>query len=172
MLIRGSLIGNATNSATISARGQAAPTTTADLAIVSLTVLGCAEYAQIVAGVDTNGVAKNADAQIGAVSVVGDWIASSLAAGAVPTNPYFGDADDVKMSGGGVEGCRYDFLEDRQSDHWRPRRWARSAARIISASSLRTSAPRIGGTPLVLALGNSNDNHLVGITGDFTVREI
>lgn len=54
------------------------------MAIASLRVLGCVEYARILAGVDASGDAKNADAQVGLVSVSGDWIASSLAAAAVP----------------------------------------------------------------------------------------
>ena len=113
VLIKGGIVGNATNPAIISARGKAVPTATSDVAIGSLRVLGRIEWAQILAGVDTGGGDKNADAQIGTVSVGGDWVASSIAAGAVnlgaddavggvgpnADNVNFGDAHDAKMSG-------------------------------------------------------------------------
>ena len=103
VLVKGSLIGNPTNPAVISARGQAVPTATADLAIKSLRVVGRVQYAQIVAGVDQSGAAANADAQIGPVVVGGNWVASSLVAGAVAGGDgLYGDADDVKMTGGGA----------------------------------------------------------------------
>jgi hypothetical protein len=172
VLIKGSIIGNATNPAIISARGKAIPTATSDVAIGSLRVLGRVEFATILAGVDVNGVAKNADAQIGPVFVGGDWIASSIAAGALPINAFFGDADDFKMSGGGVKDVATVS--------------SRIASLTITGQALGTvggadhfgivaenvGAVKIGGTPLVLTLGNGNDDFLMGITGDFNVNEI
>ena len=69
LLIKGSIIGNSTNSALISARGQFAPTATTDVAIGSMTVRGRVEFGLIEAGIDFNSTTKNADAQIGAVIV-------------------------------------------------------------------------------------------------------
>jgi hypothetical protein len=104
IVVNGSLIGNTTNPVIITARGQAVPTATADVAIKSLTVSGRVELTDILAGYNAGGTpfAANADAQIGAV-VVGDWIASSLVAGvqddANPTfNTFFGDGNDVKIT--------------------------------------------------------------------------
>src|SRR5205085_7389524 len=73
VLIGGSMLGNATNPALISARGQVTPSATADVAIGSVRVLGSVEYGFIRAGFDLDGYAMNADAQIGAVTVGGDW---------------------------------------------------------------------------------------------------
>jgi len=106
VLIEGSIVGNPTNPATITAGGWLTP---GDVDIGRLTVLGRVEHALIQAGLylatswwtlDTGAQwwTFNPDAQIGAVSVGGDWIASSLAAGADPgANGFFGDADDAKM---------------------------------------------------------------------------
>ncbi len=86
----------------ISAEGSAIPGPTTDLAIAKITVLGRVENAKILAGYDTSGVATNADAQIGAITAGGDWIASSAVAGAFPgNNGNYGDADDAIIGGGG-----------------------------------------------------------------------
>jgi hypothetical protein len=104
LIIRGNIVGNPTHPAIISARGQANPQGTTDLAIGKLTVAGRVEFGQILAGVQVNGVAVNADAQIGSVYVGGDWIASNLVAGAVAgADGKFGTADDAKMSGASVK---------------------------------------------------------------------
>src|SRR5262249_743875 len=102
--IKGSLVGNSTNHVLITARGSAMPTSIADTAIGSLNVFGNVEYSDILAGVDIDGKAVNADAQIGTVTVGNDWIASSLAAGVSPGfGPYFGSVLDTKMAGAGVK---------------------------------------------------------------------
>jgi hypothetical protein len=91
------LIGNSTESVLISARGQAmvAANATTDVAIASLKVGGRVEFANILAGYDINGNAVNSAAQIGKVSVGGDWIASNLVAGAsAGTDMQFGTSDD------------------------------------------------------------------------------
>ncbi|HEX3151618.1 MAG TPA: hypothetical protein VHR66_26325 [Gemmataceae bacterium] len=95
----GNIIGNFTNPVYISARGKAVQTKT-DLALGKLNVRGRVEYAQILAGYDPTGGGVNADAQVGSVSVGGDWVASSLVAGALATNADFGDADDAAIVGG------------------------------------------------------------------------
>jgi hypothetical protein len=168
LLIKGSIIGNSTNPAIISARGKAVATATADLAIGKLTVRGRVEFAQILAGVDVSGVARNADAQIGSVYVGGDWIASNLVAGAVAgADGKFGTADDAKMSGASVK--------DEVGIN------SRIASVTIGGQVLGTvsgsdhfgivaeqiGAVKIGGTPLALTAGIGNDDIPLGITGDF-----
>jgi hypothetical protein len=106
LTIKGSVIGNSTSKALISARGRVAPSGTIDLAIGKLTINGRVEYGLILAGVDgyLDVTSSNADAQIGPVVIGGDWIASSLVAGAAPgVDGHYGNADDVKMSGGGIK---------------------------------------------------------------------
>jgi hypothetical protein len=72
-----------------------------DLAIAKVTVAGSVINSEILAGYNLGGTGVNADAQIGAVVVGGDWRASSLVAGAVDADgDGFGDADDRLIAGG------------------------------------------------------------------------
>ncbi len=100
LTIKGSIIGNATNSARILARGQVAPPAGSDVAIGTLRVIGRVEYGLIHAGYTGLFLGgANADAQIGTVTVGGDWIASSLVAGAqAGLDGIFGTPDDAKIS--------------------------------------------------------------------------
>ena len=99
MTIKGSIVGNSTNAALIAAVGQAAPPAGSDVAIGTIRVMGRVEYGLIDAG--TFGEHTNADAQIGTVTVGGDWIASSLVAGTnAGVDGLYGTADDVKSAGG------------------------------------------------------------------------
>jgi hypothetical protein len=171
VLIKGSIVGNVTNPAIISARGSAAPTPTSDIAIASLTVLGRMEFAQVLAGWGTNAAPKNADAQIGAVIVGGSWFASSIAAGALPGGNGYGSGD-TKMAGAGVKD------EATLS--------SRIASTSIGGQALGTvggsthfgivaeivGAAKVAGTSFLLTAGASNDDFLVGITGDFRVNEV
>src|SRR5262249_44784716 len=104
--IRGDMVGSAANPAVISAGGHFMSTGGPDLAIRSVTVKGRVEHGLILAGVDPITPYAyqpvDADAQIGSVTVGGDWIASSIAAGAVAGAAGFGSPDDTKMSGQGV----------------------------------------------------------------------
>lgn len=171
----GNLIGNSTNPVILSARGRAAPSATTDLAIGKLTVKGRVDFAQILAGFDPLGSAANADAQIGPVVVGGDWIASSIVAGALPGDDGFFGNDDLnegKMTAPGVK--------DEASVS------SRIASLTIGGQALgtqggadhfgmvaeRVGALSIGGTIIPLSAGNSNDDYLVGITGDFKVNEV
>jgi hypothetical protein len=99
VVVKGSLVGNATNPVILSARGQAAQTST-DLAIAGVSVGGSVQNALILAGtdVDLNGV--NGDAQIGAIKVGGDWIASSVSAGVSAGGDGFGNANDTLIAAG------------------------------------------------------------------------
>jgi hypothetical protein len=185
VLIKGSVLGNGTNKAIISARGSATPTATTDVAIGSLRVLGRIELGNILAGFDAGGIARNADAQIGTVNIGGDWIGSNIVAGAVnlgtdnlpgglgsnADNVNFGNINDVKMSG----MVKDDSLVS-----------SRIASLTIGGQVMGTIGPfdhfgivaenvgavRIGGTLLGLAVGKSNDDFLVGITGNLRVNEV
>jgi hypothetical protein len=108
--VKGSLVGwpadpNDMNSTVtrvlISARGQAGlPTSaTSDVAIKSIRVGGHVELTQILAGFDVTAKPVNADAQIGTVTVGGDWTASDLIAGVMDPSLInrFGESDDVKI---------------------------------------------------------------------------
>jgi hypothetical protein len=173
VLVKGSLVGNPTNAAIISARGQSVPTATTDVAIGSLRVLGRVEFANILAGIDPVDTPMNADAQVGSVFVGGDWVSSSLSAGAgAGADGYFGNGDDIRLSGVGVRDA--------------PTAFARIARVTIGGQILGTVAAgdhygivaedvgslRIGGTVIPLTAPRHTDDVSVGITGDFEVREV
>jgi hypothetical protein len=108
----GSLVGNATNPAIISAVGQAnlALNATSDVTIGTVTVKGAATYGDILAGysTDTNngtdplGTGVNADAQIGTVIIGGNLTATNIIAGVGPGTTGFGTAGSAALSGAGV----------------------------------------------------------------------
>jgi hypothetical protein len=177
--IKGSLLGNVNNPVVISARGQATPTATADVAIKSINIAGRVEFADILAGYDLSGIPAgvNADAQIGPVVVGGDWIASSLVAGvqddATPDHDsFFGDADDQKITGGTDQ----------------PGIVSKIASILIKGTALGTIGTgnhfgfvaeqigsfKIGTTKFPLTAGASNDltGLVVGISDDLRVREV
>ncbi|MBO0700614.1 MAG: hypothetical protein J2P46_19615, partial [Zavarzinella sp.] len=173
VLIKGSAIGNFTNPAVISARGRAAPTATADVAIGKLTVLGRVEFAQFLGGYDASGNAVNADAQIGPVTVGGTWIASSLVAGAVPGGDgVYGDGDDVKMSGAGVKDDSRVFSKVASVTIGGQALGAIGFLELFGIVAEVVGAVTVGGTPLPLNPGKSNDDFVVGLTGDFRVNEV
>src|SRR5262249_32341678 len=126
------------------------------------------ELAEIFAGYvfdpNTNDVKPmNADAQVSAVTVGGDWIASSLIAGVTGgTNNVIGDSDDVKMSGTGVK----DDADNLGAI-------SKIASLVIKGRALGTAdstdnllfgieaqqieSIQIGGTRVPLTIGASND---------------
>ncbi len=96
--VGGNIVGAPGLGIAISAFGQTtAPARGLDLALKSLTVKGSVEFLTIAAGA---GDTLNADASIGAISVGGDWIASSAAAGVKPNANGFGNNDDALFTGG------------------------------------------------------------------------
>ena len=98
-VVKGSIVGNATQPVLITARGQASPVGTTDTAIRSLTVGGRVEFTNLLLGYSRDELGQNADAQIGAVTVGGDWIASYLLVGVNPNDGLVGDANDLKLAG-------------------------------------------------------------------------
>lgn len=174
VVIKGSIIGTAANPFLITARGQATPSSKADVAIGSLTVHGRVEHAVILAGYDYSGNLKNLDAQVGNVIVGGDWIASSLVAGIGNSFPSFGNQWDNRTASGAKDDLAITSqiksvsigghamgtpADPNINDHYG----------IVAES---VGAVKIGGTPLVLTTGDHNDAFALGITGDFRVREL
>jgi hypothetical protein len=171
--VGGGVVGTAARPVVIFAKGQIAPVGLVDLAIGTVNIRGSVEFARILGGFASSTDKQNADAQIGTVTVGGDWIASSIAAGIDPgTGNNFGDVNDVKIAGSGVKDVAAVFSKIQNV--------------IIAGQALGTvggtdsfgivaenvGAVKIGGTPLLLALGNGNDDILVGVTNDFRVNEI
>jgi len=167
IVVKGSLVGNSGKHVVI----------TASLSIQSLTVGGRVEMSDILAGYDWFGApeAINADAQIGPV-VVGDWIASSLVAGASPGgNDHFGDDDDRILSGLSVNDDP-DIVSRITSIVIRGTAMGTTgvSADHFGFVAQRIGSFRIGNTVLPLTPGAGNDfNGLaVGITGDLRIREV
>jgi hypothetical protein len=174
VLIKGSVIGNATHPAIISARGKAGlpATATTDLAIGKLSVLGRVEFGQILGGVNDAGVALNADAQIGPVSIGGDWIASTLETGMTSgADLIYGTPDDLPL-GGGVATI---FSKITSLTIGGQAMGTVGGVDNYAVVAQHVGAVKIGGTTIPLTPGNSNDLAPIpiGITaGDFTIREI
>jgi hypothetical protein len=96
LTVKGSLAGNSTHHAEIFVRGLDASTAPTGFALKSLTIDGSVNHARIFAGVDNDGVAiADTNAQIGTVSISGDWIASDLESGCVSNDSFFGDGNDA-----------------------------------------------------------------------------
>jgi hypothetical protein len=110
LTVKGNLLGNADDGTPgnlspviITARGQAVTKPGIDLAIGKISIGGTVELAEILAGYQTELTATNGDAQIGAVTVTGDWFASNLVAGAMNAtsgNKTFGDGHDASIGTG------------------------------------------------------------------------
>jgi hypothetical protein len=108
----GSLVGNSTNPAIISAvgLGRLAGNATSDVAINKVTVTGSATYGDILAGYSTDtdngtkplGTGVNADAQIGTVTITKDLTATNIVAGVGPGTTGFGTSGSTALSGAGV----------------------------------------------------------------------
>jgi hypothetical protein len=167
--IGGSIVGNSTTDAVISALGQATPKAPSDIAIAGLAVGGRVEDADILAGYDSVSLAPtNADAQIGNVSVAGDWIASNLLAGAEPSGGQFakitGGTDNAAITssigsitiGGQVLGTPATI---NNSDSYG------FAAELVKSLS-------IGGTKIKLLSGPDNDYLPIGATADVALEEV
>jgi hypothetical protein len=166
--VKGGLVGNGGSSVIIAARGLSAGAGV--LAIRSLTVGGRVEFAQVLGGYNSDLVGQNGNAQIGAVAVGQDWVASTIAAGVLPVNGVFGDADDAPLSpvddgivsriaSVAIKGAALGTVGG--SDHYG------FVAQNIGVVS-------VGGTAYPLKVGAGNDlaGLAVGATGDLRVREV
>jgi hypothetical protein len=174
LTIRGDVRGNSTQSALIAARGQVRSRGATDLAFGNINIAGNVERANIRAG---NGAffesgsfvgLNNSDAQIGSVTVGGNWTASELGAG---TYSRTGDRYN-KLAIAGVPDSS--------------RRLARIGSITIGGSVRGTSTTgdgfgfiaeeigrvRIGGSDRALVPGPSNDNQLLdSVFGDTKLFE-
>jgi hypothetical protein len=169
--VRGSIVGQAATPVIISALGQAKPVAPADMAIAGLTVGGRVQYTQILAGYDTALDQVSADAQVGAITVAGDWIASDVLAGTQITflvfpffffakiidphdNPAIQSTIAAVTIGGQVIGDMN--LTNRLSGF---------AAEFIKAL-------KVGGTTIALRPGPHNDSLNLGDTGNAALVEV
>jgi len=170
--IQGDVIGTAEQAYLI--RGGGALVGSKSVALMSLKVGGDFDHALILAGYGNNNAPVNGHAQIGAITIGGDWIASSVAAGllpftgaALPAN-LFGNGDDVFINAGPVgviasiasitiKGRAVGSLEAGD-------RFGIVAESIGSIS--------IGGTKLGLTSNADTTPIFIGPTRDFVVREV
>ncbi|MEQ1859559.1 MAG: VCBS repeat-containing protein [Chthoniobacteraceae bacterium] len=170
--IAGDVIGTAEQAYLI--RGAGPLTGLASLAITSLKVGGDFERALVLAGFAAENVPVNGHAQIGAISVGGDWIASSVTAGLIPragaldATGFFGNGDDKFIAGGPtnviaiiasitIKGQVRGTLETGD-------RFGIVAQQINSVT--------IGGVKVALTPGLDSAGFAIGQTPDFFVREV
>ena len=89
------------NDVLITANGRAVQGRQSDLAIARMHIAGDVMSSQILAGYDLEGRPVNPDAQIGPVTVDGNWIASDLVAGVQDVaGDGFGNDDDAAIGAG------------------------------------------------------------------------
>jgi hypothetical protein len=172
--IVGNVTANGASHVTISARGQAVQGATTDLAIGHIAVGGRVELTNILAGYNFSLSAINGDAQIGAVIVGGDWVASNLVAGAknaASGNTKFGDGNDASIGAGNasiiakiasitIKGQVFGTpVSVNSTDHF-------------GFVAEQVGLVKIGGNAIALAAGPHNDNFVVGETSDITVHEV
>jgi hypothetical protein len=180
--VKGSLVGNVTaNGASpviIAARGQAVQGKTSDLAIGKINIGGRVEFADILAGYEPaagfSTIASNGDAQIGAVTVGGDWVASSLVAGAMnaaSSNMNFGDANDASI-GAGSAGIIAKIASITIGGQVVGTPNSTSNSDHFGFVAEQINAVKIGGNTIALKAGPTNDNFDVGETNDMTVHEV
>ena len=182
--VGGGIAGSAASPVVISAVGVGgAAVPTLDLAIGSIHVGGSVEFLRILAGYDSAGIGKNADASIGSIAVGADWRASTALAG-VGAGPdgFEGTSDDKVLAGAGVQN--------------RPGSISKIASIVIGGRALGSIAAgdnfgiraekigeaRIGGVALPFTPGahGAADFFLVGGTGpgaigartDFAIGEV
>jgi hypothetical protein len=168
--IGGSIVGNETNAALISGFGAAMVPAPGqfDTAIASVTVKGDVRFAEIRAGFSTLGTPINGDGALGAISVGGDWVASSAVAGAQDMGAPGWGVGDTLLPGGNVDNI------------------ARIASITIKGDLLGSAGPggnfgfvaeRIdkfsaAGRTYALTPGTSNDNFALPFTDDVHLLEV
>ena len=171
--IKGNVIGTAEQAYII--RGSGPLTGTKSIAITSLNVGGDFERALILAGYGQNNVPTNGHAQIGAISVGGDWIASSVTAGlltrsgATVAGDFFGNGDEVfiplPVSGldSVVASIASITIKGRAVGSLQVGDFFGIVAEQIGSVS-------IGSAKLPLTT-NTDAGFAIGLTPDFTIRE-
>jgi hypothetical protein len=160
----------------ITARGIMAPGNAAEaMAVKSVTIGRSVNRANILGGVDLSASSTNPDAQIGPVTIGGDWVRSNLVAGAAAgADNFFGTPDDMSTTDGSGDGlvARISKIVIKGSvagnypslDHF-----AFEAHEIGSLT--------VGGRKVLLTPGFANDDLsnpalIVAASGDVRVREV
>lgn len=170
--IGGNVIGTDANRAVISASGVSAPADdAAALAMNKIKIAGRVEFGQILAGYQELVSAVNPDAQIGSIIVAGDWVASDLVAGVLPNSfNKFGTADDTLAAGGNGVLSKIARVvikgqvlgtpsSDDETDHYG------IVAELVGSVKVAKDA-------IPLQSDAHNDARDLGITNDFTIREV
>lgn len=172
VVIKGSIIGTSAHHALISALGLTDANKNV-IAIKSLTVGGSVQFGDIIGGEeDINpvpGHQVNGDAQLGKITIAGNFVASSIATGAKAGQTGFGVGDTALAGatsaiasiagitiGGYVEGTAPGVSS---TDHY-----GFVAEQITSLM--------IGGGAIPLTPGAHNDTRPLGTTGDFVLHEL
>jgi hypothetical protein len=173
VVIKGDVIGTAERAYTI--RGSGPLEGTKSIAITSLKVGGDFERAIILAGYGQNNTPTNGHAQIGAISIGGDWIASSVTAGLLANSAgFFGNGGEVFIPlpaapalDGVVASIASITIKGRAVG-------SQETGDFFGIVAEQIGAATVGGVKLSLIAGKSND--LAGIklgpTPDFIIREV
>jgi hypothetical protein len=169
--VGGSLFGNGAHPLLIQAGGIESASGPTDVVLGSLFVKGSVLSTRIVAGISDSFVPINADAQIGTVSVGGDWIGSSLAAGVVPVNGFFGDGNDT-LAPAGKNDANVLSKIGSLTIAGQAQGTALANGDVFGIVAEQIGSLSIGGASLPLTAGVGNDNVAVGSTGDFVLDEI
>ncbi len=142
------------------------PTAKQAVAIKSVSIGGDIVNGHIVAGWSDFSSPVNADVQVGAVKVKGDWITSRLLAGVTQgTDNSFGTADDALIGGGGNA-----TIAKIASLTIGGQAYGSTDSRTYGIVAQQIGALKVGKAKAALTSGL--DVLAIGFTGDFTAREI
>ena len=127
------------------------------------------ENANILVGFDRTGAPVNADVQIGAISVTGNWVASNLSAGVkAGTDGFYGSDTGAVIPGGGAVVSRIASITVKGQVYGTV---ANTTDRFGFVAE-QIGAFTVGITKLPLSsLATPKDNLTVGFTDDVLVRE-
>lgn len=169
--ISGEVRGDTPGGVRISAEGGIDVATSAlAAAIKSISVTGSVKNALIMGGYNETGAATNPDATIGPVTVGGNWIASSLIAGAkAGFDSLLGTTDDVKITEP-LQDLLFSKIASVTIKGY-------AAGTVGGADHFGIVAEQIGAVKIglrsyTLAVGTDLVGLSLGATLDFTVREI
>jgi hypothetical protein len=169
ILVKGSLVGTDMAPVRI-VMGRDHPAGS-NLVLGSLTVLGQVVHADVLAGYDgVNGY--NADAQIGTVTVGGDWVASNLVAGAVDGGNGFGNSLDAKIGGANTTDAVTAKSKIGSIMIGGQLLGTTAAGDHFGFVAEEVAALKVGGVTYTPKAGTGNDLIVLGPTGDVNLREI
>ncbi|HZJ17758.1 MAG TPA: integrin alpha, partial [Chthoniobacteraceae bacterium] len=162
--IKGDILGDAAHRVEISANGIPQPATNGQAkAIKTLTLGGNVEHAHL-----SVGGKFNADAQLGKIIVKGNWLATDLTAGvSAGTGGYFGDANDALIPGGNAIVSRIAAITIKGAILATP-----GTGDVYGIVAQKISSLKVGGFPILLTPGASNDLTPLSPGPDLRVREV